>query len=53
MKTPIIAASRARMKSENSLIFVVTDSQDDSSAMGVRNPVRTMSSRLMPSTPTK
>ena len=52
MKTPIIAASRARMKNENSLTFFVTEAHDESSAIGVRNPVRTMSSRLMPSTPT-
>ena len=52
MKTPIIAASRASMKMENSFTLRSTDPHDDSSAIGVRNAVRTTSSRLMPSTPT-
>ena len=33
-------------------VFLCTDSQELSSASGVRKPVRTTSSRLMPSTPT-
>ena len=40
------------MKIENSLTFFSTDSHDDSSAIGVRKPVSTTSSRLMPSMPT-
>ena len=41
------------MKIENSLTFFSTLSQPESSAIGVRNPVRTSSIRLMPSMPTK
>ena len=40
------------MKNENALTLLCTDSHDDSSASGVRKPVSTISSRLMPSTPT-
>ena len=40
------------MKIENSLTFFSIDSHDESSAIGVRKPVSTTSSRLMPSTPT-
>ena len=39
------------MKNENALTLLCTDSHDDSSASGVRKPVSTISSRLMPSTP--
>jgi hypothetical protein len=39
------------MKKENDFTPLSTDSHDESSAIGVRKPVRTMSSRLMPSTP--
>ena len=38
---------------ENALTRLWTDSHEPSSAIGVRNPVSTTSSRLMPSTPTK
>ena len=40
------------MKNENSFVFFSTESHDESSAIGVRKPVSTTSSRLMPSTPT-
>ena len=40
------------MKIENSLTLRSTPTHDDSSAIGVRNPVSTTSSRLMPSIPT-
>ena len=39
------------MNAENSFTFLWTEPQDDSSASGVRNPVRTIRNRLMPSTP--
>ena len=39
------------MKNENTLTLLCTDSHDDSSASGVRKPVRTIRNRLMPSTP--
>ncbi len=39
------------MKNENDLTPRCTDSHDESSAIGVRKPVSTISSRLMPSTP--
>ena len=38
---------------ENAFTRLCTDSHDARRASGVRNPVRTSSSRLMPSTPTK
>jgi len=52
MNTPIIAASRASMKKANSRTRDSMDSQEHRSASGVRNVVRRISSRLMPSTPT-
>jgi hypothetical protein len=52
MKTPIIAASRASRKMANSFTLRSMPTHDESSAIGVRNPVSTISSRLMPSTPT-
>ena len=39
------------MKTENSFTFLSMFSHDDSSAIGVRKPVRTISIRLMPSMP--
>ncbi len=39
------------MKIENSLTFLWMLSHPDSSAIGVRNPVSTISIRLMPSMP--
>ena len=39
------------MKNENALTLLWTDSHEESSASGVRKPVRTIRSRLMPSTP--
>ena len=53
MGTPIIAASRASMKMENSFTFRSIEPHDESSAIGVRNPVSNTSKRLMPSMPTK
>jgi hypothetical protein len=53
MNTPIIAASSSRTKIENSFTLRSTEPHDESSAIGVRNPVSTTSSRLMPSTPTE
>ena len=40
------------MKIENSFTLRSIDPHDESSAIGVRKPVSTTSSRLMPSTPT-
>ena len=37
---------------QNARIRWCTDSHEDSSASGVRNPVSTTRNRLMPSTPT-
>src|SRR5215217_1751661 len=37
----------------NALVFLCTEPHELRSASGVRNPVRTSSSRLMPSTPTR
>ena len=52
MKTPIIAASSASMKNENSRTRDSIDSHEQSNAIGVRNVVRTTSQRLIPSIPT-
>ena len=40
------------MKNDQATTRLVTDSHEHKSAMGVRNVVRTTSSRLMPSMPT-
>ena len=52
MLLAIIALSSSSTQMQNALVFLCTDSQEPSSASGVRKPVRTSSSRLMPSTPT-
>src|SRR4051812_23094000 len=53
MNTPIIALSSSSTKMQNARVCLCTDSHEPSRASGVRNPVSTSSSRLMPSTPTK
>src|SRR6476469_3064108 len=53
MKTPIIALSSSSTTPQKALVFLCTESHEPSSASGVRKPVSTSSSRLMPSTPTK
>ena len=52
MNTPIMAASRASMKNENSRTRWSTDSHEHSSAIGVRNVVSTTRNSVMPSIPT-
>ncbi len=51
-KTPSVPASSSSISATYPLSFVATDSQDASSAIGVRNVVRTTSSSEIPSTPT-